>query len=278
MKKLLRFFIRIVAVLFITASTSAAALLVYEGFDYDVGEDLTGKSDGIGFGSNAWTSGTGITTSETEIASGSLPSGSLVTTGNSAGSDKSGKNADLRNFAGSYDSGVIWTSFLVKPVDFRTADFENIRFGMAGSLGNPLVTTVASGSDNRWALRAFGLNVTLATAADPITLNQTYLMVTKLTFNSNVSNDNVDFWIDPDLNSEPSTTSASYIGSNDTQNFGSITGLNFYAASNGKADFDEIRLGDSFGDVAAAIPEPSTVVLVLLGGLAALLLLHRRAA
>jgi hypothetical protein len=46
-------------------------------------------------------------------------------------------------------------------------------------------------------------------------------------------------------------------------NFGLTTGLTIY--SSGAMRIDELRLGETFADVTPAVPEPSGVVLLVLG-------------
>jgi hypothetical protein len=260
--KSLRFFIRIVAVLCITASTSAAALLVYEGFDYPVEDQLTGKTGGIGFGEDSNTNPWFVTPndSDTTISSGSLSYPDLVTTGNVANFKNkrgAGSNAtlDRREFSDTFDSGTIWASFLLNVTSFGNRD---IRSGFRSDDQN--TTVVSDGEDGKWTLRGNGTDTSTVTAE----LNETYFFV----FKFNLTDGELQWWINPDVGGT-SPVNADY-DSGVIPGITNLTGMNYFSRTpTVEMGIDEIRLGDSFGDVAPINPEPSTV-LVLIVGLAAL--------
>lgn len=98
-------------------------------------------------------------------------------------------------------------------------------------------------------------------------------VVYKVTFGAaGGANDRVDFFLNPGENGEVAATS-SWSGLTLSDN--SIGKIYLRAYGNANTQFDEIRVGTTWGDVAA-VPEPSTYGLMGAGALASAMLVRRR--
>jgi PEP-CTERM motif len=129
----------------------------------------------------------------------------------------------------------------------------------------------------------------LVNGANNATAGNTYLVVAEVNVNSSNPLDHVNYWVNPtDLSSQAALTSTALAsGSLDTLAFqgaatgtGDFTRLN-YAAFNwdGDATFDEARLGTTLASIApSSVPEPSSMILLGAGSIAALAVRSRRRA
>jgi hypothetical protein len=131
----------------------------------------------------------------------------------------------------------------------------------------------------------------LVNGANNATAGNTYLVVAEVNVNSSNPLDHVNYWVNPtDLSSQTALTNTALAsGSLDTLAFqgqttnpvgNDFTRLN-YAALNwdGDATFDEARLGTTLASIApSSLPEPSSMILLGAGSLAALAVRSRRRA
>lgn len=192
-------------------------------------------------------------------------------------------------------------------VDATTAPVERVSIGQIGSNTNYMgadgvnnaSTTVppanqgdfqvlnsnplAASSSVYKTAAIFGRNATTvpnSVAAQPMTLNTTYMVLGKFEFNvgANTTDDRLTLYLNPtDLSVEnPANAYFSVTG----VDFGTLTGFRMFTGSTGTAGFeaptaiyDEFRFGTSFGDVVVAVPEPTTAAL---GGLGMLGIFLRR--
>jgi hypothetical protein len=129
----------------------------------------------------------------------------------------------------------------------------------------------------------------LVNGANNATAGNTYLVVAQVNINYNGSLDRVSYWVNPtDLSSQAALTSTALAsGSFDTLAYqgaavgtGDFTRLNYTEQGwAGDAFFDEARLGTSLASIApTAVPEPSSVILLGAGSIAALVVRSRRRA
>jgi hypothetical protein len=113
----------------------------------------------------------------------------------------------------------------------------------------------------------------------PIVSGQTAFLVVEMQFNASTSaNDTISLFVDPTPGLAVPNVPAVTLSNTNLSNV--ISDIPFYAANNEAVSFDEIRLGNSFADVAPA-PEPGiwatlAVGAVALGGVAARRWMGRR--
>lgn len=243
--------------------TLKGALLVYEGFDYPVG-DLSSTSGGVGFGTNIWSASTVGDT----VVSGSLTytdslGNSLSNSGNRAyltGSGGSSSPARVIAAARGVDGATTWISFLgvrhgadtirVANLQIRTNTSERLAFGKA-------TTNVTTST---WSLYHSGAaaNSVFSTNA----MDVTSFVVVRI--DHLAGNDNAWMWVNPLLNAEPSTNNAAvaYLNLAD-YGFNGFRGFAGNAGSGGAfCDFemDELRVGELFADVT---PHPTAAPTVI---------------
>ncbi len=153
-------------------------------------------------------------------------------------------------------------------------------------------TTIGDLPDDTWSLyNAGNANATKATANS---FTSTSFILIRIdhdaTPNASANPDTAYMWINPGLTLQPDiSTAAATISANFVAPGGTIDATKDYTfdairlfggsrnaqVGYGQLEVDEIRVADSFADVAP-VPEPGSVALALLGG-AALLTLRRRA-
>jgi hypothetical protein len=221
------------------------------------------------------------------------------------------KRSVARNLTGFNEgtTGTYWISELMSNTGNQTttngwvlSGFGNTTFPTSGTTTGNLFGIYFGFADESGAANEADLvlryrNTAGATSADQVLVNgannatagQTYLVVAQVNINSNGSMDQVNYWVNPtDLNSVSDLNNTSIAqGSLNTFAFqgaatgtGDFTRLN-YAALNwdGDATFDEARLGTTLASIApSSVPEPSSMILLGAGSLAALAVRSRRRA
>ncbi len=289
----------LLATLLLSAGMSHADLIIYEPFDYELG-NLQGKTANPGTGLTGTYSDTGSSPPDFEVTGTSLSYGSHPTSGGSASyvdSVGSGTGnvshavSTLTTGSGSLagagllaDGAVLWFSVLQRTTNNTAHDgfafalatdplTNNTNFTATGAQG---VGFAISSAGNLTARVSTGPSThTNGANIDRFSLAETILIVGKITWGD--SSDTVlDMYL-PDtsmnLGSVVSTASASVDQS-------AFDTLSFHTRRQGSADptlitnvgLDEIRFGSTLGDVMV-VPEPSSA---LLGGLGLLALLRRR--
>lgn len=257
-------------------STMQAQLLVSESFDYTVGQNLAGQTGGSGWG-GAWTANlNGGGPADIVAQNISAPTGAPAATGNQANIASGGTgNAILsRNMGITINTNVTneyWFS-----MRFRRDDASNgggsensVFFALNDGAGFDL--SIGQGSDEVASIILGG-----ATMAGPtITIGQDYFILARLITNTSGINDTfgVNFYLDSDSIPSEAPTSFDVLVSDDTS-FSLNNFLTIQARFAGTLSTDEIRIGQTFGDVVA-VPEPNSVALFGLGA-AALVAIRRR--
>jgi len=266
-------------------SAGRAELIVYEGFDYADG-DLRGENGGEGAWTSAWFQGVGFGSGHSwQVAQPSLgytDSGgrALVTTGGAARADDDGGagNNETReartwdSFDYNDDGDVVWFSFLFNKSSGNDSGNHIWIIGDAG-LSNGIGMFMGPTHINARIQVAFTVN---SSSSESFTVGEDHLVVGRITFSDSME-DEVRFWLDPELNEIPSDTAP---------NSGAVSAAfnqeknAFYMRQfdSGVTLIDEIRIGTDFFSVVA-IPEPSSVFFFAAAGLIALAgqaLGHRR--
>jgi hypothetical protein len=308
-------FIAWMAILFLAVTLSQAQVTPsYEGFSTGYTPNQTFGANATP-NSNATASNPGYTSIWLEIGTGAYPKSSITpqsldfttATGNiitSGGALKLETNARLgREIAISSGPGTIYFSFLYQlenttstnqptiaspyfGVEFWKNDSINIKWRETPGFYSD--NTFNLGSDRKFTLRGDDSTVTFTgiDIASPLqTLgqidNNVNLVVFKLNLTGIPGQDTISIWRNPDLNTggiDPSASQAQAFAqvSNQTLSFNAISFANYFGNKN--LYIDEIRFGNSFSEVinAVAIPEPTTMALLIIGSV--LILLAKRKA
>jgi hypothetical protein len=251
-------------------SQSSAQLIAYEGLDYEVGAGgLYGADGGTGW-SAAWTGWTS-NSAFNAINSGSMSySGSnnvpLITTGNSAKIISGATTAPsysrvLSSPISTADGSTVWISFLAAGTGGAT-------MGMTLLDGSTQLMILGnSQSNNLWGIRQLSgggaFNSTGVAMTDSVgTLGDTFLVVTKITFQSGA--DKVEMFINPQAlgGSEPTSETSLGYSSQELVNIAGLTQISVSVGTpNQEFDFDEIRIGSSYASVTP-IPEARSMSLL----------------
>jgi hypothetical protein len=261
----------------ITVETATAALIVYEPFDY-ADSDLRGENGGEGewIPNTEWHSGQGFGSGDSwQVGQPSLSytdSGgrTLPTAGGAARADDGGAgNMEFRN-ARSWDSAeynddgdVVWFSFLFNRSSGHTSGNH---IWIIGDAGLPNGIGLFINPTNIGA--RIQVDSTVHSAGHKsFTVDEDHLVVGRISFSDSME-DEVRFWLDPELDAIPLDTAP---------NSGAVSAaLNqtnknaFYMRqfnSPAVTTIDEIRIGTDFFSVVGVVPEPSSFLLV---GIAAL--------
>ncbi len=270
--------------LLLAALPARAALTVYEGFastNYTAGQ-LSGQSPTVtGFVTNAWSGNTNISAGG---ASQALTYSNIISdnTGGSYSTAVGGKTTRAMStiLGGNGVSGTN-TYYISLMMQVSTVASNNYRaFELESQFNNRnFQFGAAADTDSiNWGMRVTTATTTYLTNVSAVTAvtNETVFAVLKLRYSSAANDDAVDLWVNPsDLSSEAGST-----------NFVTISGFDFLhnSAKNivfssysgtGTASWDEMRVGSTWADVTP-VPEPSTVALLGLTGIAAIAYRIRR--
>ncbi len=290
-------------------STSAHSAMLYEGFDYQVGQSLVGQNGGNWDATRAWATGgwsngsinaanivPGLTLSDYPVLGNAVE---LVNNNNDGGNYNAFIAGRQLPSTLSVPSGSdVFVSFLFQ--QRQSGSFANeTHLSLAGapfSGGQKMISRpVTLFGDNNPDNAAVGAdNGTGSASANLVQTNTTYLVVSKFTnlngptFSSNTATMwmlRASDWdaiklgpIDEsvlDVNSllkvthHPGNTFVVTLGADDYMRLWTVTAFGI----NNRTAFDEIKMGTALDQVIAPIPEPATLGLLTLGGL---LLLPRR--
>ncbi len=278
------------AVATLTPSATQAQLIAYDGFstaEYVSGDSIAGVNGGSSWG-GSWTLDAGATM-EASSASLTYSSGGdiLTTTAGSAGRFAGGSNTSItRDFNYTWNDGdEIWYSFLFQPNEAQGAPRDPFFGFIDESLGlgeNNGFGVRNTGTNNDPAADTWVPSVTVfnSRTALPGTLDAgvTYMFVGKATYNA-TGNDIHELWINPNLNVDAGPTSSLLTGTavREFSGFGDIDAFFINTGFNTQYAFDEIRIGESFRDVApfTPVPEPSTGALLMAVGFAGVMMQRR---
>lgn len=252
------------------------ALLVYEGMNYPLSSSLDGRSGGTGFVGTWSTSLLPPSLSTTSVSSPSMGYtdaflNNLDATGNFTAFF--GAETVSRNLATTYDTNVVWASFLMK----YSSDFFPTDLGVAFvNSNNPTNATeirfeVGSFSNTVYMDQqgTIGGNTLLNSTAQS---DLTSLYIIKFDFTGN----ELSAWYDPSDLGNLGPANASLTGAlASNMRFDRI---DLFSNGSGGLYIDELRIGDTAADVTpfTPIPEPSTYFMIGAGGLAVGLFLYRR--
>jgi hypothetical protein len=273
-----------------------AALIAYDGFNYDAGTDnLGGKNGGIGWAvGNAWSATGGNGNPQEEVRSPGSTYSILETEGNKAwvsggpriGTTNGAVGASFRNLPGTIGTadGTVWVSFIGQREGTNLVRFFGLSFYQGGTASADERFTIGENSLNAndvWGMHFLSTAMNrLDVLGAPITTES--FLLARIDYHGNTTvNDDIHLWVNYDITQgrpDVSTADASLIGTRNLafDRVGVRAGSGTADGPNAMAYFDEIRIGDSFRDVAT-IPEPASLMLGLLsmGCLALIVRYHR---
>ncbi|MCW3098187.1 MAG: hypothetical protein JWL77_3805 [Chthonomonadaceae bacterium] len=210
-----------------------------DGFAYTVGGPVANQNGGTGVWGGPWNEyGQGYTSSV--IGTGSLSFGSLTTSGNSIRTTSDFPVGHARAFQTSpgKTGGVLFISYLVKPLDSLNVGHPSTYFELV--YGG--VSIGKGGGSGFYGLENSGGGSRVDSPV-PVVTNQTAFLVVRITFGT--GNDTVDLFVNPTpgqpLPAVPDATKSD-------RNTGTPGDFNF--GSSIRCQFDEVRFGRTFADVA----------------------------
>jgi hypothetical protein len=236
------------------AGIANAAINAYEPFNYTSGSLANNTaSTGSGFTGN-WTCG----------AAGTIATG-LSYTGLSVANNglNSGAGRQFVSLASPLSTGTKYISFLYKASGNMGGNIDGVFFpngnttclwfgfglgpfsGTDGQLGVASMTTAGTGAQGASSLKQIGLG----------SYGKTYLIVLKIDFNTSAANDTVTIYTNPVANAvSPGVFAAA---TNSSYDVGSISGVGLNVQGGATISVDEIRVGDTYGDVVGFVPPPA---------------------
>ncbi len=294
--KIIRF-LPALAIVALHSTSSHAALVVYDGFNYGTsGQALssvaTPTATGLtGTWGNPTTAGSSAVISTGLTFANFSTSGNAVTVtaGTAANSQAFSSRAIDSSGALPADGSTLYSSFLFQPVTaFPTGKSFSVQVSNDGVATNntprPSMQVTSAGTNNATVVLKAGTSATAAYSSTPAA-GTTYLAVASFTNMSSVASGHVlDMWI-LDASQWTSiydqTITASLLSANSIAHVtysGAATGALDFTSSdfikigaNGSGStagnpviFDEIRFGQSFSDVLV-VPEPNGAALAIAG-------------
>ena len=269
---------------------SAQALPDYEPFSnatgsggtsYTTGANLIGQTDAAG---QAWWQAGPGTDPQPTIAAGDLTISGLYSAGGgqSAAFGGNGTSArlNLSVASGGITAGSVYFSFAMKLTDISSlttggtywAGFNNTQGSQTSTPG-----TVVTRVETRSAAGGFNLGVqqgsqgtlgNLAWGSTVFTTSDTIFLVGSYTFGPNIGDDSSQLWINPDSSTfgAASAPGGALLSSGGTD-IARVASFVLYDRSTTEPSgvIDDVRFGLSWADVTPPVPEPSAVVLGVMG-------------
>ncbi|WP_309385901.1 PEP-CTERM sorting domain-containing protein [Cerasicoccus frondis] len=256
----------------LTATSTQAATLLYEGFDYGESDgSLTTTSGG------AWTQISSAGTAE--YVSSGLSYGSLVTSGGAAQTNTAWDGGTTKQFRFDFtdidlsSANEVWISFLVQTPG-------SVGTNTSAQLSVSMLRNSWGSYQNYGAGKSYGNNTaytstmlgSISGAEFANVGSDTLLLVYRFTRGSAG-----ELWLNPTIGGSTPTPGTG-IALTDTTNT-SLTSIQYATISflGQEMVMDELRIGDTFADVTPVnVPEPTTTALLLLAGIGGYTLLRRR--
>ncbi|HEY1789423.1 MAG TPA: hypothetical protein VGJ73_14790 [Verrucomicrobiae bacterium] len=249
-------FLVVLCALFIGAMAAQAQLLVYEPFNYPSGTFATGTA-GTGTGETGnWTCGLSGT-----IVSGLTYTGLPVA--NRALSSSGGRQfISFANPLTPVTGTTNWISFLYTASGNMGGNVDGVYFPNGGT-GLYFGFGMAPNSGTQGGLGLGSMTTTGSSAAGATSIASsfqgtygiTYLVVIKIVFNTSGNNDTITVYLNPVAGATAPGVSATYTVS--SFDVGTITGIGLNCQGGASITADEIRVGDTYGDVVGYVPPPS---------------------
>jgi hypothetical protein len=225
--------------------TLNAALIVYDGFDYQSGQSLEGNGNqDFSWGTNRWTGHWIVFSNSLSHPSVAAIGGHVAETNNSQGAHCERKFAPVVF----HDGDSVWFSFLVKVTQGATWD---------------LYLTSAGLNSNKFGVRAdyvdyriralIGVGYNGSDETIDLGQNITRFIVGRYRFSTSDA-EQLDLWVDPDITGDPqpggisSSNHIVHLRQHDLQPAG-VDSVLLEDRSIGSLAFDELRVGNTWKDV-----------------------------
>lgn len=268
------------AVLFAGAAAHGA-LIAEETFDYSTGT-LQDKNGGTGWG-GAW--GKIDDNLSGDVTSPGMTHPSLIDTGTNKASINATSDDNARpqrDFASGIAADGVWVSFIGQMNDklgrASVIQFSDTIGNAIAKIGRPNDNT----GDGNWGITEASLNEpgelveAVDESGDGLSTTTKALVVANFTQSGN--DWTLDLYLNPDSSGPSSATHSGTRTFTDSNVTGDLGNVVFFVGGDNTSlaegpsefDFDDLRVGESFSDVVV-IPEPTTLALLALGGVAALL-------
>lgn len=266
----------------VSANSVSAVEVIYEAFD-DPDTSLNGNTPGLGL-SGTWNSGGRATQ---QVLPGSLTYGDLITSGghselNGGGLTQSGVTLGpaLAN-SGLLDNGSeLWFSFLALSTSSGTNTAYEFAIGtdrvrVFSNTADAIGVNIRRGDEDVQAATWEGASRSFANGSD-FPLNETKLIVGKIVWGAtNGDADTIEVFLPSEDLLDPGAVVSTNSAILDQSLFDTLSFDGKSSPFDRAPIIDEIRFGATFADVtptpaANAVPEPTSLALVGLGGLAML--------
>lgn len=245
----------------LACKTSSADIIALESFDYGFSDVLVQvPGSGTGFSTNWIAGGRNSSTSSFRVQSSSLlfpgvdSAGRSVIGAASLTSIFGAHRQTNQAFVGASVDQTSWMSFLIRQTDIggQLGGFGGIYVGNSTNEFDPKLF-IGKGGTNNWLMENLGGSGQVQSNT-AVATQQTTLLVVKM--ETLPGNDRFTLFVNPTNDSEPT---GGFVKTD--LDLGTANRISMYHA--GAFSFDEIRIGTSFFDVVTAVPEPSSLLLVL---------------
>ncbi len=246
------------------AGRADATLLAYEGFDtpgqYTAGATLDTANGGTGW-TGAWSSEASVTTELNSVAYPDLveTSGHMLTTNGDPSSSR--RSFDETGFQNLGDE--VWFAYTFNRES--GSNNHNVYITLSGSSTRffGLRTENSPSTELNAAIRFAGSTVEKSSTAYTIANSTDYFVIGRMTFDD-VGNDRLDVWVNPsDFTSVANLGAESMFVETANPTPGNFTDVWIADGNAASYAFDEIRIGNTLGDVApSSVPEPVTSAMV----------------
>lgn len=237
-----------------SGSITASVLLLEEDFDYTAEDNIT---------SHGWTAHNAVGTNPIKVKSPGLSYAGYASSGiGLAASMTTSGEDDHKDFAAAPTAGSVYAAFLVNASAAQTTGDYFFHFYETSSLLDGRVFIKKDASSSSFAFGLSKANEGATYTGFDYSLDTTYLVVVKYTFNGSSQDDTVALFVNPiPGGSEPTATVGPLTASiNDATSLVAVALRQGTAASMPTVVVDGIRVGTTWADVVACAPPTTSAI------------------